>query len=125
MAQQPRAQFPHSDVVPEAGESRPHDQLSQRVYLTTREAATYLGLPSVEALQQRVRRGKIDPSTGIPPWCWTRMGSKSLRFLRAALDEWLQPKDRAAALGVIHGRTLRAVHRHEKAKPVTDKAVAR
>lgn len=59
--------------------------LSEKRYLTSREAAFYLGLPSVEALKKRVHRGTI------PAHCWTRMGGRSLRFLRAELDEWLRP----------------------------------
>jgi predicted DNA-binding transcriptional regulator AlpA len=70
-------------------------------YLTSREAVQYLGLPSVNALKQRMKRGTI------PTWCWTRMGGKSLRFVRAALDEWLQPADRTGALALVaHGQQV-------------------
>ena len=65
-------------------------------YLTPDETVAYLGLPSRNALKQRMKRKTI------PAWCWTRMGG-SLRFVRASLDEWLQPKDRAAALRLLHG----------------------
>lgn len=94
-------------------------ELSQRVYLTSREAVAYLGLPSVDALQQRVRRGTI------PAWCWTRMGGKSLRFLRASLDEWLQPQERTAALRVIHGRTVATPSTTRKGNSLPATGVAR
>jgi predicted DNA-binding transcriptional regulator AlpA len=67
---------------------------TQKPYLTSLEAVEYLSLPSLNALQQRMKRKTI------PAWCWTRMGGKSLRFIRAALDEWLQA-DRAAELKIV------------------------
>jgi predicted DNA-binding transcriptional regulator AlpA len=69
--------------------------LHAKTYLTPIEAAEYLGLPSVKALKRRMQRGTI------PTWTWSRMGGQSLRFVRASLDEWLQPTDRAAALKAV------------------------
>jgi predicted DNA-binding transcriptional regulator AlpA len=64
------------------------EKLAEKTYLTSLETVAYLGLPSVNALKQRMKRRTI------PAWCWTRMGGKSLRFVRASLDEWLQPEAR-------------------------------
>lgn len=69
--------------------------LHAKTYLTPIEAAEYLGLSSVNALKKRMQRGTI------PTWTWSRMGGSSLRFVRASLDEWLQPRDRAAALKAV------------------------
>jgi len=82
-------------------ERSPSD-LSTRVYLTPREAVEYLGLSSLKALRCRMDR------KSIPSWCWTRMGG-SLRFLRASLDEWLQPAERVAA-GKKARKPLALVH---------------
>ena len=71
--------------------------LSQAVYLTPAETVLYLGLPSRNALDQRMKRGTI------PAWCWSRMGG-SLRFVRASLDEWLQPSARVEALRLVTRR---------------------
>lgn len=74
------AQQSHGDphVVSQQGDVA----LSSKVYLTHAEAAAYLGL-SVKALKRRMERRTI------PLWTWTRMGQKSIRFVRASLDEWL------------------------------------
>ena len=67
-------------------------------YLTLPHAAAYLDL-TVEALRQRVKRGTV------PAWCWTRMGG-SIRFIKSALDEWMVPAKRRAALREIHTPTV-------------------
>jgi len=64
-------------------------------YLSLEHAAAYLDL-TVPALRQRVKRGTI------PSWCYTRMGGKAIRFIVSALDEWMQPAERAEALKQIH-----------------------
>jgi hypothetical protein len=69
--------------------------LTEKPYLTAEETVVYLGLSSLNALHQRMKRGTI------PIWCYTHLG-RSLRFLRAALDEHLVPADRAAALRLVH-----------------------
>jgi predicted DNA-binding transcriptional regulator AlpA len=74
------------------------EKLTEKTYLTSLETVAYLSLPSLNALQQRMKRRTI------PAWCWTRMGGKSLRFVRASLDEWLQPSERIAALRKVQGR---------------------
>lgn len=59
-------------------------------YLTSSQAAAYLGI-SVNALKQRMHRQTI------PAWCWTRsMGDRTLRFIRTALVEWMEPAERMA-----------------------------
>lgn len=82
--------------------------LHAKTYLTPIEAAEYLGLPSVNALKQRMQRGTI------PTWTWTRLGGSSLRFIRASLDEWLQPTDHAAALKLVHGGQSASLARARK-----------
>jgi hypothetical protein len=72
--------------------------LRQKVYLTSLQAVEYLELPSLNALQQRMKR------RSIPTWTWTRMGGKSLRFVRASLDEWLQKRHGATTVTDIAGR---------------------
>jgi len=47
-------------------------------WLTALEAAKYLGLPSVAALYQAVRRGQVPAH---------RLGPRRLRFSRTELDE--------------------------------------
>ncbi len=72
-------------------------------YLTPRETLDYLKLPSLNALYKQVRRG------GIPAWCYTRVG-RNLRFLRVALDEWLEGSARQrarASAGTMARRSLR------------------
>ena len=64
-------------------------------YLSYAHAAAYLDI-TVEALKHRVKRGTV------PAWCWTRMGGKSIRFIKSALDEWMVPAERRAALREIH-----------------------
>jgi excisionase family DNA binding protein len=54
--------------------------LSRSDWLTAVEAAAYLGLPTVQALYQAVRRGQI-------PAC--RLGKRRLRFNRTQLDSLL------------------------------------
>ena len=66
-----------------------------RGYLSLEHAAAYLDL-TVPALRQRVKRGTV------PAWCYTRMGGKAIRFIVSALDEWMQPAERAEALREIH-----------------------
>ncbi len=68
---------------------------SENRYLSYAHAAAYLDL-TVEALKHRVKRGTV------PAWCWTRMGGTSIRFIKSALDEWLQPAERAAVLREVH-----------------------
>jgi hypothetical protein len=60
-------------------------------YLSSDEAVAYLSLPTRNALKQRMKRGTI------PVWCYTRLGG-SLRFIRSALDDLLQVRERQAAL---------------------------
>lgn len=75
--------------------------LHERTYLSSSDTVAYLGLPSLDALQHRMKRGTI------PAWTWTRIGRNkhSLRFLRAALDQWLGQKFHAAeAAGLVHGQ---------------------
>jgi excisionase family DNA binding protein len=69
-------------------------------YLSYAQAAEYLGLPSVNALKHRVKRGTV------PAWCWTRMGGKSIRFIKSALDEWMVPADRVQVLREVHAPRL-------------------
>lgn len=71
--------------------------LSGKPWLTTREAAIYLSLPTVHALRRRLERGTV------PSWCYTRLGG-SLRFSRAALDQLLTGSASDA-------RTMRAITR--------------
>jgi len=79
--------------------------MSTSPYLTPDETVAYLGLPSRNALKQRMKRKTI------PAWCWTRMGG-SLRFVRASLDEWLQPTARLEAARSVAGspRPARVSH---------------
>jgi hypothetical protein len=70
-------------------------------YLTPERAVAYLDLPSLNALRKRVRTGCI------PSWCWTRMGGKSVRFIKSALDEWLQGERRRAAIALADGERRR------------------
>ena len=58
-------------------------------YLTTEEAAVYLKL-SPNALRVRMHRKQI------PSWTHTTMNG-SIRFLREALDEWLDYERRMKA----------------------------
>lgn len=71
--------------------------LSEKPYLSSDEAVEYLSLPSRNALKQRMHRKTI------PIWCYTRLG-RSVRFIRSALDELMQSKERGEALRVIRGR---------------------
>lgn len=64
------------------------DRLRRQLYLTSEEAAIYLGLPSVQAVYHRIRRGTI------PSWCYGRLG-RDYRFNRAALDQLQAPQVRA------------------------------
>src|SRR5687768_2834142 len=50
--------------------------VQRKPYLTSEEAAEYLGLPSVNALRMRMKRGTV------PSWCYSHFGG-SLRFMRA------------------------------------------
>ena len=61
---------------------QPVDINYRKPWLSPTEAAEYLSLSTVKALQRRVERGTV------PPWCWTKFGG-SLRFSRAALDQLL------------------------------------
>lgn len=70
-------------------------KLRSAAYLSLRHAAEYLDLTE-EALRIRVKRGTM------PAWTYTR-SLGSIRFIRTALDEFLQPKDRQATLDLIHG----------------------
>lgn len=79
--------------------------LAHQPYLTSRETVAYLRLPSLNALRQRMKRGSI------PMWCWTRMGGRSLRFLRAALDDWLQT-NQPSALQLVPGETRQGMQPH-------------
>lgn len=93
--------------------------LSERTYLTPAETVTYLGLPSVNALKHRMKRGTI------PTWCWTRMGG-SLRFVRSSIDQWLGDKARtAAAVGLVHSGqsapSLRVVQRKARGEAVRER----
>ena len=54
-----------------------------RVWLTAAEAAEYLGLSSVKALYELVRRGVV------PAY---RLGERSLRFRREELDKLLSSR---------------------------------
>lgn len=90
---QPEQPQGHGDVA----QQRHEIPLAERTYLTPREAVTYLGLSSLNALQQRMKRRTI------PTWVWTRMGGKSLRFLRSALDEWLGAETRRHLIRGTHG----------------------
>lgn len=63
-------------------------------YLTMAEAAEYLSARTPGALQKLVER-KV-----IPAWTWTRVG-RQYRFLRAALDEWMEEKYRARHKGRV------------------------
>jgi excisionase family DNA binding protein len=67
--------------------SIPFTDLSKLRYLTLDEAACYLRL-TPEALRTRMKRGKV------PTWCYSRLGG-SLRFIRAALDEWMGADERS------------------------------
>jgi excisionase family DNA binding protein len=67
----------------------PRRDFSAQKFLTVAEAAEYLSIPTPAALHQRIQR-KV-----IPSWTWTRLG-REYRFLRVALDEWLEEKYRAA-----------------------------
>ena len=78
-------------------------------YLSLEHAAAYLDL-TVPALRQRVKRGTV------PAWCYTRMGGKAIRFIVSALDEWMQPADRAAVLNEIHGHTVTRRHPNRTTK---------
>jgi len=60
--------------------------LSREVYLTLAQAARYLKR-SVGAVKMLKKRGVI------PPYCYTYLGG-SLLFIREALDELLQKKER-------------------------------
>jgi len=51
-------------------------------YLTAAEAAAYLRYPTVKAIYQAVRAGRI------PTWCVSRRG-RCLLFNVRALDQWL------------------------------------
>jgi excisionase family DNA binding protein len=64
-------------------------------YLSVEHAAAYLDL-TVCALRERMKRGSI------PAWTWTRLGGTSIRFIKSALDEWLQPVERAEAFREVH-----------------------
>jgi len=64
-------------------------------YLSYAHAAAYLDL-TVEALKHRVKRGTV------PAWCWTRMGGKSIRFIKSELDRWMVPAERVAVLREVH-----------------------
>jgi excisionase family DNA binding protein len=66
---------------------RPDVDLSCQTYLTLPQAAQYLQF-SAGSLQKQMERN------AIPVWTWTRVG-RSYRFLRPALDEWMQEKYRA------------------------------
>jgi excisionase family DNA binding protein len=70
---------------------RPGVDLSSQTYLTLAQAAEYLQL-GAGALQKQMERN------AIPVWTWTRVG-RSYRFLRPALDEWMQEKYRAVRKG--------------------------
>jgi excisionase family DNA binding protein len=61
--------------------------LASQKYLTLAEAAEYLRF-TPGALQKQMER------KAIPAWTWKRVG-RSYRFLRVALDEWLEEKYRA------------------------------
>jgi predicted DNA-binding transcriptional regulator AlpA len=90
--------------------------LHAKTYLTPIETAEYLGLPSLNALKKRMQRGTI------PTWTWSRLGGSSLRFVRASLDEWLQPTDHAAALKLVHGGQSAALARARKRKGQSETA---
>jgi hypothetical protein len=67
-------------------------------YLSYAHAAAKLDL-SVNALKQRVKRKTI------PSWTYTyQLGS--IRFIASALDEWMQPAERAQVLGEVHARRV-------------------
>lgn len=72
--------------------------LSRKPWLSPREAALYLSLPTVDSLRCRMKRGTV------PPWCWTKLGG-SLRFSRVALDELL------SGGRAMDAPTLRAISR--------------
>lgn len=61
---------------------------SDAKYLTVEAAAAHLSL-TPKALRNRMVRGTV------PAWTYTHMG-RSIRFIRASLDEWLT--DKAARL---------------------------
>jgi predicted DNA-binding transcriptional regulator AlpA len=68
------------------------DRLSERIagstggvtkrLLSTQEAATYLGLPTANALRQRKAAGQV------PESCFVKMGG-SVLWDREGLDEWI------------------------------------
>lgn len=66
-------------------------------YLTAAQAGELLGGISGDAVRQRVHRGTI------PAWCYTRrLGPKSIRFIRTALIEFLEPASERSALQLVH-----------------------
>lgn len=67
----------------------PRLDLQRLPYLTFPQAAVYLGYKTVPALKMAVQRGTIEP------WCITKLG-RSVRFIREALDQLLQKKERLA-----------------------------
>lgn len=95
----------------------PRQPLESRRYLTARETVMYLGLPSLNALKQRMKRRTI------PVWTWTRMGG-SLRFLRVELDRWLSDRrETADAAGLIHGVSVGRTPTPWKSNSVVSKRV--
>jgi len=102
---------PHlASTLPDTG-----TDLSRKTYLTSIQTVEYLGLSSVGALKQRMRRKTI------PCWVWTRMGPKSLRFVRASLDEWLEEEARKkkATVRDVHAPTVARTSALRACKPVT------
>jgi excisionase family DNA binding protein len=79
------------DIVPMKKQTMRRDFSGQK-FLTMAEAAEYLSFPTPGALQKQLER-KV-----IPAWTWTRLG-RNYRFLRPALDEWLEEKYRARRKG--------------------------
>ena len=66
-------------------------------YLTVRQAAEYLQLPSESALRKQMNRGSI------PAWCYSRLG-RSIRLIRSALDEMMQDEGRRWARAAAKAR---------------------
>lgn len=83
----------------EHGAGAPED-LNRRVWLSVEQAAHYLGI-SENALRCRMKRGTV------PAWCYSRGLGRSVRFMRAALDELLGRDARESVLKVVNGHSSR------------------
>lgn len=65
------------------------EDIARAPYLSLREAAAYIGITS-GALYVRLHR------QAVPAWTYSRQG-RSYSFMRAALDQWLRPKEKRPA----------------------------